>query len=372
MTPIFSLFARRLVAYCLIVILCLQGPGIYALDPVPTSKPTHYPAWWFEYGVIPRIDPANDLNPAFPGSYKDADDYAALNQGQLKHLALAAREHLAESIPGGSGQALDDMIENWFAHDLSTGERLVNPTTGEFVPAENSDNFAVVNLGQLKTVAQPFYDRLITAGFATDYPWTSAPAPADDFAVANIGQAKNLFAFELTGKTFKLTSSRYGHDLWLHYSTGERIKVLAFPPTGESVPPSPAASTFTPFYVVDCKVPLNLSEDWWIEDATTAEQTLPASVYDAQHAAQSINPDFATHLQQKWISISAPTQFSGQALSSFAVGLLWAHSAVNKDGLFSIEWKPAAETAWSEVARIRANGPFAFADSGVSPLGTYK
>ena len=74
--------------------------------------------------------------------------------------------------------------------DSGTGRRIPKVTLGQ------TNDYAPVNLGQLKTVAEPFYDRLIAIGYRSGYPWTNPVSPADDFALANLGQAKNLFAFD--------------------------------------------------------------------------------------------------------------------------------------------------------------------------------
>lgn len=129
------------------------------------------PAWWAERGVI--------TSGATP------DDYAAVNQGQVKHIAKQAYEEMQSTLVnvGGAGAALDAI---W-----------ANPSMGQ-------DDYNVINLGQLKNVAAPFYNRLhelnytggpLTAG--QTYPWHNSPNAADDYAVANIGQVKNLFSFSL-------------------------------------------------------------------------------------------------------------------------------------------------------------------------------
>jgi len=105
-----------------------------------------WPGWWLRRGVIaPSV----------------TNDFAAVNQGQVKHIARSAWDEL-ETQPGGAG----------FNLALS-----------------NAWNYAPVNVGQLKQLAAPFYDRLNLS-----YPWVGAPA-TNDYAVANIGQVKNLFAF---------------------------------------------------------------------------------------------------------------------------------------------------------------------------------
>ena len=124
------------------------------------------PAWWAQRNVLVQEG--------------TADDYAPVNQGQLKNIAKAAVAEMDAKLPGGAGPTLHDLVNGW-----ST-------------PNSQTNDFASVNLGQLKNVAKPFYDRLIALGLAASYPWTAAGG-SDDFAVANIGQVKKLFAFELAG-----------------------------------------------------------------------------------------------------------------------------------------------------------------------------
>jgi len=116
-----------------------------------TSSPDDVPAWWKSRGVLCATARTND--------------YAALNMGQLKHLAHMAWNEM-NTLPGGAG----------------------------FLPVftNAANNYAAVNLGQLKETARPFYDRM---GMTTNYPWARA-ASTNDHAIANIGQAKHLFSFD--------------------------------------------------------------------------------------------------------------------------------------------------------------------------------
>ena len=126
------------------------------------------PTWWTTQQVL------------IPG--KSADDFAVINQGQLKNLASAAVAEMSNQLDQGAGYILYDLVDQW-----ST-------------PTERTDDFAAVTLGQLKNVAAPVYDRLISAGLRDQYPWDNASVPThapDDFALANIGQAKALFAFDI-------------------------------------------------------------------------------------------------------------------------------------------------------------------------------
>ena len=136
------------------------------------------PPWWAERGVL---DPA--ATPA---------DYAAVNQGQLKHIATAAFDELNAHLPGGAGSELETLINLWSTTGTDGNRQAVS--------GSNTSDYSPVNLGMLKAVAKPFYDRLIAVGFtgASQHPWLSGTSSnASDYALANIGQVKQLFAFDL-------------------------------------------------------------------------------------------------------------------------------------------------------------------------------
>lgn len=143
------------------------------------------PAWWTEQGVLNT------------GSGVVADDYAAANQGQVKNIAKKA--YMAMQAKGlvEANSPLTTMVEAWDAVVANPG-----PTT---------DDYAAINLGQLKNVAAPFYIRLREMNYTgqpflpsqsptevNPYPWSFSATTADDYALANIGQVKNLFSFAIT------------------------------------------------------------------------------------------------------------------------------------------------------------------------------
>lgn len=120
------------------------------------------PSWWQQRGVLDAAQPQND--------------YAAVNIGQLKHIAKQAMLELDAKLPGGAGTAIQQMVASW-----ST----VTP---------DRNDFAAVNVGQLKAVAKPFYERLNEAGYQQSYPWSNSITNRNDFAQANVGQLKVAFA----------------------------------------------------------------------------------------------------------------------------------------------------------------------------------
>jgi hypothetical protein len=124
------------------------------------------PSWWNSRGVIT------------PGA--SADDYAVVNQGQVKQLVKAAADEITFKL-GASSQSywtqLTGLISSWQSATSAT------------------DDYAAVSVGQLKAVALPCYQRLKDAGKISTLPTWATQAGSDDYATANIGQAKALFAF---------------------------------------------------------------------------------------------------------------------------------------------------------------------------------
>jgi len=124
------------------------------------------PAWWTNRNVI--ITATN----AVP------NDFAPVNQGQVKWLATQLAAELNDDLPhiGGAGSNVTALVASF------------SPT----------NNYLPVNLGQLKNVAQQFYDRFWTLTLTNCYPsgagrpylWSNSTNPPRDYAMANIGQAK--------------------------------------------------------------------------------------------------------------------------------------------------------------------------------------
>lgn len=152
------------------------------------------PAWWTEEDtriIHPTAIPSVEAN------------HAPVLVGQLKNVAKQAKIYLDATLPGGAGWQINALIESF------------EPENGiSFTAAELQENHAPVNLGQLKAVAKPFYDRLLDAGYDTkgnlidrgypiswsaNYPWLSTTSTAENRLAANIGQLKLVFSFDLTG-----------------------------------------------------------------------------------------------------------------------------------------------------------------------------
>ena len=140
------------------------------------------------------------------------DNAAAINVGQVKHVATQAAAHLNATL----GLTASD----W---DAAYGGAAANPLP--FTPGTNPENFAVANVGQLKAVGlgfyvalhehAPWYDvraRLLGLGvpeasISADgqgavFPWAATVAEGENHAAANIGQLKIVFSFDLVSMDF--------------------------------------------------------------------------------------------------------------------------------------------------------------------------
>jgi len=115
------------------------------------------------------------------------EDFAVLNQGQLKQMALSAYNEMKVALPGGPGAEILEFIKPW---TQASNDGLRAP-----MATPDADDYAPVNLGQLKETTCRFYDRLVDAGMVRCRPW--GWVDTDDYALVNVGQAKALFSFEL-------------------------------------------------------------------------------------------------------------------------------------------------------------------------------
>jgi hypothetical protein len=173
-------------------IIILFGCLVSAFSPrLRAESSASHPSWWSDsitgIGVTASSGPGID------------DNFAPINIGQLKHVASQAANHfeLKFNYYGGKGSEITALIDSF---------------------ANTNDNYAPVNIGQLKTVVKPFYKRLkslnypvkemlMTVGIPEDkisqeegffLPWdNSIHTTQENWEVANIGQLKLVFSFDL-------------------------------------------------------------------------------------------------------------------------------------------------------------------------------
>lgn len=155
---------------------------------LPSNWPNTYPLWWYDptspsKGLIDATKP--ELN---------QQNHSPLLQGQLLHMAAQGIAELDTQLAANGGATFD----------IST-----------FSNGNPPSYYSPANIGQLKFVASKFYDRFAEVGFddtsdgwptgmtldpTTGYPWPTNTGP-QNLAIANIGQAKFLFAWDLSDFT---------------------------------------------------------------------------------------------------------------------------------------------------------------------------
>jgi hypothetical protein len=128
-------------------------------DSDPTQRSA--PDWWTTHSAI-------DTNVL-------SNDFAVVNQGQLKWMATCAAAEMGSVLPIGVGSNVLNFVTNFSA----------------------ATNFSAVNMGQLIHVGAMFYDRLMQVGQADTYPWNTTQN-TNNWAAVNAGQLKQVFSFEIS------------------------------------------------------------------------------------------------------------------------------------------------------------------------------
>ena len=168
--------------------LCVSALCALALR---TAAPADPPAWW---------DHQDDSKDAVDGSGPPAaENYKLANLGQAKWFATLAHGAMRERLPGG---AAFDLIQLFPPPP--------DPAPQSYIDAQ----FKPLNLGQLKFLAKPFYDRMLAGGYDTraaieqdvtsylpgwshPYPWDPSTPAGENFKPANLGQLKMVFSFDI-------------------------------------------------------------------------------------------------------------------------------------------------------------------------------
>jgi len=208
-------------------VVALALAGLVLLLPDVFSAP---PAWWAQRGVL--------------NATQDQNNYLAITVGQLKNIAVKAMDEMDAKLPDGAGAAIHTMVDDWRANKAAQNQ------------------FSAATVGQVKAVSKLYYDRLnpLDPLAKVGYPWLSYTPIAENYAVANVGQVKNLFKFIVPDIVGNIDSDGNGFPDWweLTYfrnigslidSDGDGVPDLfdAFPfdPT-QSTPPATDATDQTP------------------------------------------------------------------------------------------------------------------------------
>jgi hypothetical protein len=133
------------------------------------------PAWWIEREVL------------IPGA--TADDYAVANVGQLKFIASkAALEMDATLPPGGAGSAVNGLVFDWKNPPAGA------PPADDYAVLNQGQLKYVAKLFYDRMADLDYSGPPLSAG--ATYPWNEFDTDDDDhYAAVNIGQLKYVFSF---------------------------------------------------------------------------------------------------------------------------------------------------------------------------------
>jgi hypothetical protein len=182
----------------LAAVLALLGALALADPPPPV-----YPQWWLDYGVVTAQPPSSSNSTAYDAWMQT--NYAPVNLGQLKNFAAQASAYMNAWLSADTNTTVESDLSNISANVSGFG---LNSTVNNYAPA---------NLGQVKNVAQPFYDLLTAVGYNTTaslnyeltgnansgnwtntYPWINSTANTTNYSPVNLGQLKFVFNFDLS------------------------------------------------------------------------------------------------------------------------------------------------------------------------------
>jgi hypothetical protein len=120
--------------------------------------------------------------------------YAVVTQGQLKQFTARAVDNLNSNLTGGAGTNLNNLVQGW-AQDYATNN-YSNPTNA-YAPY-NPRDFNAMTVGQLKYVGNMVWTQLVAVGYTNALPaWLGTNTT--DTQLANLGQLKQVFNFDLSG-----------------------------------------------------------------------------------------------------------------------------------------------------------------------------
>jgi hypothetical protein len=275
-----------------------------------------------------------------------ASDYAIVNQGQLKNLVVAAVAEMDANLPSsngtGAGATLHSLTASW-----------TNPST-------NTSDYGAVTLGQLKNAVQPMYDRLAAVTYTNAYPWISTPAGSpSDFNLANIGQTKALFDFDLSAPTNQVPA------WWATYYFGTtNLTVTATAPVSNGLT------------ILQCYQQKVIPTPGWYTNFTTAQRGVIykhqwSSAQAANYAAmQAANTNLPTTGLTAWFKASGTN--SGVTLGTNGSVSGWSDLVTGKFSVSNTNasQQPAFVTNALNglpVVRFKASQQQGLANSSVSP-----
>jgi hypothetical protein len=282
------------------------------------------PSWWNASGAvldIPQVT-TND-------GIVTTNNYYVINQGQLKQFTLSAVNELNTDLAdsGGAGPDLSNLVYGW---------ELDYATNGYSSSSPKPTDYQAMNLGQLKYVGNKVWSRLVAAGYTNAVPAWLAQNTNSDWQLANIGQLKTVFNFDLSlaGPTSVSATTNSGGTVDLTWTL-------------------PATNNATSLVIEEQN-----SDSTWSVVTTLTNATLTS--YSVTGVASGQNPSFQI-VAKNSTSSSVPASSDADLVlpsnvnavhgaTDGEVDVSWANNSTN--AIHNLVEQSADGTNWSVIARL--------------------
>ena len=145
------------------------------------------PAWWALRSAV--VAPQVTTNSGVVTTNYIFNDYAVVTQGQLKQFTARAVDELNANLPGGAGTNLNTMVSNWVSDYATNGYSATHIKPSDYT---------AMTVGQLKYIGNKVWAQLVAGGYTNAVPAWLALNTNSDNAMANLGQLKTVFNFDLS------------------------------------------------------------------------------------------------------------------------------------------------------------------------------
>lgn len=263
------------------------------------------PSWWSSPGTGTQsavIAPQVVTNNGVVTTNYAPQPYAAVNQGQLKHFTVRAVDALNSGLPGGAGTNLNTLVQGWAQDYASNG--YTNNTNNPYKPSD----YTAINVGQLKYIGNLVWAQLVTNGYTNAVPTWLHQNTNTDNQLANIGQLKQVFAFDLSTNTQPVTPTPTDSLPSGTYGSSQTVTLTV--PTGATV-----------YYTLDGSTPTTNSAVYTGPITISGTTTLKYIAVETGHSnspvttvtytfvetAPTFSPASGTYATTQTVTLTGPT-----------------------------------------------------------------
>ncbi|MHA3771624.1 hypothetical protein ACXR0O_08815 [Verrucomicrobiota bacterium sgz303538] len=188
----------------------------------------------------------------------------------------------------------------------------------------------------------------------------------DDIYQGETGIVGNGPVLDLSGwlppaspKLLSISSSRWGHDLWLCQPNGDSFPIQQHATQGDFSFDPNQQGWFNSYYYFDATSTWHDFLGCWVEDRS-------ASVAGGLPERSPVNPSNADLIN--WIALPAPENLFGELVDGLYMKLTWPLGGASPDGSFLVERRVGESNEWLVLGNVPIAGAYAtpsFVDSAI-------